>query len=148
MKAVGRRKPLLTVVMASVFNFLNAFGNGTQLTARPHDAWFFVGLGLFVLGFGLNVHSDAVLRSLRADGSTGYSVPQRGLHRFVAAPNYFGEIVEWLGFAIAAQTLAGWAFLAFTFANLAPRASSHHRWYRQKFTDYPRSRRALIPFVW
>lgn len=148
MKADGKRKPLLTVVMAIVFNFLNAFGNGTQLTSRPIDAAFVIGLALFALGFGLNVHSDAVLRALRADGSTGYSIPQRGLHRFIAAPNYFGEIVEWLGFAIAAQTLGGWAFFAFTCANLVPRAWSHLKWYRAEFKDYPASRKALLPFLW
>jgi 3-oxo-5-alpha-steroid 4-dehydrogenase 1 len=24
---------------------------------------------------------------------------------------------------------------------------AHHRWYREKFEDYPSGRRALIPFV-
>ena len=36
----------------------------------------------------------------------------------------------------------------FTFANLAPRAWSHHKWYRKKFPDYPKQRRAVIPFIW
>ena len=30
---------------------------------------------------------------------------------------------------------------------LLPRALAHHAWYRQKFADYPRRRRALIPFL-
>ena len=55
---------------------------------------------------------------------------------------------EWLGFAIAAQTLAAFTFAAFTFANLAPRARSHQRWYRERFPDYPRDRRILIPYIW
>lgn len=148
MKENGRRKPLATVGMAVVFNLLNAYGNATQLTQRPLDLAFFLGVALFVAGFVGNVHSDAVLRGLRKDGSTGYSIPNGGLHRFIAAPNYFAEIVEWLGFAIAAQTLAGWAFFVFTVANLAPRAWAHLKWYRGEFKDYPAHRKALLPFVW
>ena len=33
-----------------------------------------------------------------------------------------GEIVEWIGFAIACDSLSAWAFAFYTFANLAPRA--------------------------
>ena len=76
------------------------------------------------------------------------AVPHGGLYRWVSAPNYLGEILEWVGFAIAAQTLAGWAFVAFTIANLAPRARSNHQWYLAKFPDYPGGRRALTPLVW
>jgi 3-oxo-5-alpha-steroid 4-dehydrogenase 1 len=96
----------------------------------------------------VNVHSDHVLRALRAPGESGYKVPFGGAFTYVSAPNYLAEIVEWLGFALAAQTLAAWAFAAFTFANLAPRALANHRWYREKFPEYPARRRALIPFLW
>ena len=59
-----------------------------------------------------------------------------------------GEILEWLGFALAGRSLPGAAFAAFTFANLAPRGAAHHQWYLKRFEDYPRGRRAVIPFVW
>ncbi len=74
-------------------------------------------------------------------------MPQGGLFRFVSSPNYFGEIVEWTGFAIVMGALPGFAFLAWTLANLVPRAVEHHRWYRATFADYPRARRALVPFL-
>ena len=148
MRDERKRKPLLTVVMAIVFNVLNAVGNAVALTSRPIDLALVLGLSLFVAGMGINLHADHVLRTLRRPGETGYSVPNGGLYRWVSSPNYLGEILEWVGFALAAQTLAGWAFAAFTVANLAPRALSNHRWYREKFADYPAARRALIPFVW
>jgi hypothetical protein len=56
-------------------------------------------------------------------------------------------MLEWTGFAVASWSLPGLAFALYTAANLAPRALSHHRWYQEKFPDYPRERRALIPFV-
>lgn len=148
MRDENRRKPLLTVLMAIVFNVLNAVGNAVSLTFRAIDLPLVLGLSIFVFGMGVNLHSDHVLRGLRKPGETGYLIPKGGFFSWLSAPNYFGEILEWLGFAIAAQTLAGWAFAAFTVANLAPRALSNHRWYRQKFPDYPAGRRALIPFVW
>jgi steroid 5-alpha reductase family enzyme len=147
-RSSGRRQAVLTVALANVFNVLNATGNAAALRDRPFDLAFLLGSVLFLGGLLLNVHSDQLLRRLRAPGETGYKVPFGGGFRYVSAPNYFGEVVEWIGFALAAQTLAAWAFAAFTFANLAPRAVANHRWYRQKFPDYPGERRALIPFVW
>ena len=147
-RSSGRRQAVLTVVLADVFNVLNATGNAAALHDRPFDALFLVGSVLFVGGLGLNVHSDQLLRRLRGPGETGYKVPFGGGFRYVSAPNYLGEIVEWIGFALAADTFAAWAFALFTFANLAPRALANHRWYRQRFADYPAERRALIPYLW
>ncbi len=62
--------------------------------------------------------------------------------------SYFGEIVEWAGFALACRSLPAAAFAAFTFANLGPRGAAHHAWYIQRFEDYPRRRRAVLPFLW
>ncbi|MDP2273634.1 MAG: DUF1295 domain-containing protein [Archangium sp.] len=148
MRDEAKRQPLLTMSMAMVFNVFNAGGNALALTDRAIDLPLVAGLLLFFVGMGVNLHADHVLRTLRKPGETGYKIPHGGLYGLVSSPNYLGEILEWVGFAIAAQTLAGWAFAAFTFANLAPRALSNHRWYRQKFGDYPSRRRALIPFLW
>jgi 3-oxo-5-alpha-steroid 4-dehydrogenase 1 len=148
MRDEAKRQPAATMIMAMVFNTFNAVGNGAALQDRPIDFTLVAGLLLFGTGMAINLHADHVLRTLRKPGETGYKIPRGGLYVFVSSPNYFGEILEWIGFAIAAQTLAGWAFAAFTVANLAPRALSNHRWYRGKFPDYPASRRALIPFLW
>jgi len=148
LRETEKRQAVLTVALGMLFNVVNATGNAVALAERPFDLRFAAGVALFVIGFVTNVHSDQVLRALRAPGETGYRVPSGGGFRYVSAPNYLGEIVEWIGFALAAGTLAAWAFAVFTVANLAPRALSNHRWYRKTFPDYPASRRALIPFVW
>jgi hypothetical protein len=44
--------------------------------------------------------------------------------------------------------LPGLAFAVWTFANLAPRARSHHAWYYTNFPEYPKNRKALIPWIW
>jgi 3-oxo-5-alpha-steroid 4-dehydrogenase 1 len=39
------------------------------------------------------------------------------------------------------------SFAVWTAANLIPRSLSHDRWYRERFPNYPRERKAVIPFV-
>jgi hypothetical protein len=43
--------------------------------------------------------------------------------------------------------MAGFVFLVWTIANLAPRAIAHHKWYGETFPDYPPGRKALLPFI-
>jgi 3-oxo-5-alpha-steroid 4-dehydrogenase 1 len=127
------------------------------LGAHLDDAWLAdprlsIGLALWALGFALNVHSDAVLRGLRtpeevARGEHVYRIPERGGFRLVTNPSYFGELILWLGFALATWSLPGVFILAISAANLVPRAIANDRWYRQRFADYPKDRRVLIPYV-
>ncbi len=153
-RAEGRRMPVTIPAMAFLFNLLNNYVNarwissvGSYDVAWLADPRFLVGAALFLSGFALNVVSDRTLRNLRAPGETGYRIPRGGAFEYVTAPNYLGEIVEWTGWAIATWSPAGLAFAVYTFANLAPRALSHHRWYRERFPDYPAERKALVPFL-
>ena len=153
-RAEGRTMPVSVALMAILFNLLNDGLNARWISAvgRYPDDWltsgrFLVGCALFLGGFALNVASDRALRNLRKPGETGYTIPRGGAFEWVTAPNYLGEIVEWTGWAIASWSPAGLAFAVYTFANLAPRALSHHRWYRERFPEYPPRRKALVPFV-
>ncbi len=154
-KAEGKKTPVSIVLTAVVFNSLNAYVNarwvseyGSYAASWLYDVRFLIGASVFVAGFAINQHADWVLMNLRKPGETGYKIPQGGLYARITCPNYFGEILEWTGWAIATWSLAGLAFALYTIANLAPRARDHHRWYQEKFADYPKERRALIPFVW
>lgn len=155
MRTKGKRTPITIPLLAIVFNLLNAYVNarwishfGAYASDWLTDPRFVIGIGLFFCGLLINLHADSVLFRLRKPGETGYKVPRGGLYEFIASPNYFGEILEWTGWALMTWSLAGLSFAAYTFANLAPRAVSHLGWYRETFPEYPKSRRALIPFVW
>jgi protein-S-isoprenylcysteine O-methyltransferase Ste14 len=154
MRATGRRMPVLIPLLALVFNALNAYINarwighlGSYGTEWLSDPRFGIGAALFFAGWFGNLHSDAILRRLRKPGETGYKIPRGGLYRWVSAPNYLCEILEWIGWAIATWSPAGLAFALYSMANLAPRALKHHAWYRERFEDYPSERRALIPYL-
>jgi protein-S-isoprenylcysteine O-methyltransferase Ste14 len=83
---------------------------------------------------------------MRREADGAYVVPRGILFRRVSCPNYLGELIQWCGWAVATWSLAGLTFAVWTAANLVPRAHAHHRWYRERFPDYPPERRALLPF--
>ena len=147
--------PLSVVILAVIFNTINCLLNGIwlfDLSGGYELSWvtdprFIFGVVIFFFGMIINIKSDDILFSLRDDGSTGYKIPRGGLFEKVSSPNYLGEIIEWIGFAIATWSLAGFTFAIWTFCNLAPRAFAHHRWYKEEFSDYPEDRKALIPFL-
>jgi len=149
-----RPTPLLVVLLGFSFNVVNAYANARFVSqyvvydgadlVRPT---LYLGVFWFACGFSINRWADGVLRRLRAKGK-GYQIPRGGLFELVSCPNYLGEIVEWVGFALATRSPAAWVFAFFTACNLAPRARAHHRWYRRTFPDYPPGRRALVPYCW
>jgi hypothetical protein len=158
-----RRMPLSVVAMGFVFNLVNASLNGWYLFGLSGgypstwlgDPRFLVGLALFAAGLLVNRQADGILRDLRArdgprapDGPNEYKVPEGGFYRWVSSPNYFGEMVQWIGWAIATWSLPGLSFAVWTVANLAPRAWANHRWYLETLPGYPAERKALIPRLW
>jgi 3-oxo-5-alpha-steroid 4-dehydrogenase 1 len=155
MRSTGKRMPLAVAAMSFSFNALNGWLIGRWLSALGayppswlRDPRLVAGAALFLAGFFVNLRSDAALRRLRAPGESGYRIPRGGLFALVSCPNYLGEILEWIGWALASWSLPGLAFALFTIANLAPRALANHCWYRATFPDYPAARRALVPWVW
>jgi 3-oxo-5-alpha-steroid 4-dehydrogenase 1 len=153
----GKKKsmPVLIVVFGMLFNLFNTYINGRYLGAHAahypvawlQDPRFLTGLLFFIAGYAINHHADRVLFRLRKPGERDYKIPHGGLYRWVSCPNYLGELLEWTGWAIATWSLPGLLFAVWTFANLVPRAHSHHRWYRENFEDYPAQRKAIFPFV-
>lgn len=148
--------PLAIMGMAILFNGGNAYVNGRyifHLSGGYPERWLnsphmILGLMLFLGGFVINRSADRVLHNLRAPGERSYKIPYGGLYRWISCPNYFGEIIEWMGWAIATWSLPGLAFALWTVANLAPRARAHHSWYHEHFPEYPSERKALIPRIW
>lgn len=152
--------PVAIMLMGVTFNSINAwligsytFNGGNALYAVLGSAYFtqwnfLLGALLFIAGMAINWHSDHVIRHLRKPGDTRHYLPARGMYRYVTSGNYFGELVEWTGFALAAGHAAGWVFVVWTAANLVPRAHAIHKRYRQEFGDAVGSRKRIVPFVY
>jgi protein-S-isoprenylcysteine O-methyltransferase Ste14 len=155
MRTRGRQMPLVVMGLALGFQLVNSYLNARYVSHFGSysgrwlvDPRFAMGLVVFLAGWAINHHADASLLRLRASGDLGYRIPDGGLFRWVSCPNYLGEMVEWMGWALMTWSVAGLAFAAFTAANLIPRARTHHRWYKATFADYPPERKALLPHIW
>jgi len=149
----GKKMPLLIASSGIFFNIMNGFSLGYYFKYFAHypenwfgDIRFILGLILFIAGLIVNWKADDILIHLRKPNETHYTIPGAQIFRWISCPNLFGELIEWLGFAILCWNLPALTFFIWTAANLIPRALSHHRWYKEKFPDYPVERKAIIPF--
>mmetsp|Transcript_9307 Transcript_9307/g.17428 ORF Transcript_9307/g.17428 Transcript_9307/m.17428 type:complete len:341 (-) Transcript_9307:153-1175(-) len=83
--------------------------------------------------------------------SLGYIFPQEGLFKIVICPNYFGEMVEWFGFALASWSYPSLGWALFATSTFIPRSLAHRKWYWDHFPEemarYGPNRKALIPGV-
>ena len=111
---------------------------------------FIAGTIVFLSGMFINIQSDSIIRGLRKPGDTRHYLPKKGLYRYVTSANYFGEFVEWCGFALLTWSWAGVLFAVWTFANLAPRAARIYERYKVEFADEldVKKVKRMLPFVW
>lgn len=154
------KMPLAIILMGVIFNVVNAYmlGGWIFYVSAPEAypvSWlysplFIVGTLIFLTGMGINLQSDSIVRHLRKPGDTRHYIPRGGMYRYVTSANYFGEFMEWVGFAILTWSVAGAVFALWTFANLAPRAIKIHQRYISEFGDEYRNlrRRYIIPFIY
>lgn len=153
-KTKGKQMPVFIASSALIFNSINAGLLGYYLAKISNYPvayfihWnFIVGFILFFAGFIINYKSDDILINLRKPGETDYKIPNGFLFKYISCPNHFGEMIEWCGYMLMVWNLAGVAFFVWTVSNLLPRALHHHKWYLQHFKDYPKERKAVVPFV-
>lgn len=154
-------------MVALVLCIVDGYVHGRYLTkfASYDEDWlydprFISGVFLFIIGMAINVHSDHTLRNLRKPGETGYKIPRGkddnryqhclllafhtgffpgGLFEYVSGANFFGEIVEWVGYGLASWSLVGLTMPVLTLSNTIPRGIHHHRYditYRENINYY------------
>ncbi len=163
LRAARKRRSTFSVSVMAMGMFVTAIHGylNAELFTRYgtwlNDAWFrdprfLVGLAIYYSGFFIILRSEWIMRNLRDPvkleaGEAEYKIPYGGLFRYVSSPQYFGELIAWAGFTILTWGLPGLMIFLISAANLVPRAFATHRWYREKFPDYPRERKVLIPNV-
>ncbi|NND83313.1 MAG: DUF1295 domain-containing protein [Gammaproteobacteria bacterium] len=142
-------------VVLAIHAYLNA-AYISELGTHYQSAWFsnpifITGIAIYVFGFTLNVYSDHILRNLRSKtpqpNEPRYKIPYGGMFKFVTCPQYLGEIISFVGLAVMTWNLGAVFVVAVTMANLIPRALITHRWFQEKFANYPAERRAIFPYV-
>jgi 3-oxo-5-alpha-steroid 4-dehydrogenase 1 len=167
------RMPILIALMGAVFNVVNVYliagwlffvapadyyapvadffsGNFAAAVTSPKPVAFIIGLVVFFSGMTINWKADYIVRHLRKPGETGHKIPYGGMFRYVSSASYFGEIVEWTGFAIMSWSIAGLVFVLWTCANLVPRSAKIHQRYLNEFGDTYKglNRKRVFPYIY
>jgi steroid 5-alpha reductase family enzyme len=84
----------------------------TSTEPQALDPFAYVGLGVWVIGFGLEAVADLQKSRFRADPAHQGSFITSGVWALSRHPNYLGEITLWIGMAlIALPVLEGWQYL-------------------------------------
>ncbi len=93
------------------------------------------------------------LRNLRPPGTTIRRIPMPDsnpltqLYRFVSCPNYTYEFGAWLSFSVLTQCVPAFLFAVAGLVQMAIWAKGKHRLYCKEFKDYPKNRKAILPFL-
>lgn len=147
---------LAGMFVTSLHGYLNArwFSDvGTHFT----DSWltdprFIGGLIVYACGLFIILQSESIMRNLRPKNpaeraNVEYKIPYGGMFKYVSNPQYLGELIAWTGFSILTWGIPGIIIFLISFGNLVPRAFSTHKWYKEKFPEYPKERKAILPFI-
>jgi len=111
------------------------------------------GLAAFLLSELGNFSIHMNLRNLRPPGTSVRKIPVpdanplTALFNFVSCPNYTYEVLAWTSFSVMTQCLPAFIFTAAGAYQMAVWALGKHRNYKKEFKEYPKQRKAIIPFV-
>jgi steroid 5-alpha reductase family enzyme len=94
------------------FTVAAALATITTVTRKELDLFALIGFLVWVFGFAMEAVADAQKSRFRADPENKGKFIQTGLWAWSRHPNYFGEIVLWIGVAIIAlPVLRGWQWI-------------------------------------
>jgi len=134
--------------------FVAYFGNHPLYTpATFGNPQIYAGLIGFILCECGNYAIHAALRDLRPQGTSERRIPQPTSNPFTklfsvcSCPNYTYEIGAWVCFSIMTQSLPALLFTIMGGFQMTIWALGKHRQYRKEFEKYPKSRKAIFPFI-
>ncbi|KAL3490866.1 3-oxo-5-alpha-steroid 4-dehydrogenase-domain-containing protein [Aspergillus germanicus] len=110
-------------------------------------ALLYTGLALFVFGEIANFNTHLVLRDLRSPGTTERGIPTGFGFSAVTCPNYFFEIVAWVGiYLVSGFSWSVLLFIVVAAGQMVLWAQKKERRYRKEFGDkYKRKRFVMLP---
>ena len=96
---------LMTWTLQGAWVYITASAGLAAITSGqtvPLEMWFYIGLALWVIGFAMEVVADQQKTTFRSDPANADAYITSGLWAWSRHPNYFGEILLWIGIAVMA----------------------------------------------
>lgn len=123
------------------------------LWTEPPAIISYLGLAIWTICELGNLSCHLLLRDLRPAGSTVRKIPYpnsnplTGLFNLVSCPNYTYEVGAWLGYTLMSASLPAFLFTLAGFFQMTIWALGKHKNYKKEFSDYPKGRKSIVPFV-
>ncbi|ENN76812.1 probable very-long-chain enoyl-CoA reductase art-1 [Dendroctonus ponderosae] len=112
-----------------------------------------LGLIIFIVSELGNLSIHILLRNLRPPGTKVRKIPVPNsnpltkLYNYVSCPNYTYEFYSWLGFTLLTSCVPAGLFALTGLYQMTIWALAKHKNYKTEFPNYPKQRKAIIPFV-
>jgi very-long-chain enoyl-CoA reductase len=100
-----------------------------------------------------NFITHYMLANLRPAGTSIRNIPRGFLFELVSCPNYFIEILQWAVYTVLCQSVSSLVFTLMGGGQMLIWALGKHKAYKKEFDgkegreQYPKGRKALIPFI-
>ncbi|KAJ1942712.1 3-oxo-5a-steroid 4- dehydrogenase [Linderina pennispora] len=139
---------ILSGVNLAYWVYSPSLGKDTELgTKLSNPTLLAIWTVIFVFAELSNLSTHITLRNLRPAGTRTRRIPFGYGFDLVSCPNYLFESLAWTAFACMTRSIAAFLFLAVSTAQMYVWAVKKHKAYRREFPDYPKSRKAMFPFV-
>ncbi|KAI0034564.1 3-oxo-5-alpha-steroid 4-dehydrogenase-domain-containing protein [Vararia minispora EC-137] len=95
-----------------------------------------------------NFSTHMTIRNLRPAGTRRRAIPYGYGFGLVSVPNYFFETLGWTTISVMTGSYAAWFFTFVSTYQMLVWAAKKHQQYKKEFgKEYPRNRKAMIPFI-
>nr|XP_043615464.1 3-oxo-5-alpha-steroid 4-dehydrogenase 2-like [Erigeron canadensis] len=107
----------------------------------------YIGLIIYIVGILGNFYHHNLLSDLRKNNEKEYKIPQGGLFNLVICPHYMFEIAIFVGISFISQTPLAFACTFGDSLYLISRSYVTRKWYANKFEDFPKHIKCVIPYL-
>ncbi|KAH9481823.1 Putative enoyl reductase [Psilocybe cubensis] len=117
-------------------------------TIRDNEHFLWIGAGLWAFAELSNLHTHLTVSALRPPGTRKRGIPYGYGFNLVSFPNYFFETLGWVVITGMSGSIGVAFFTVVSFYTMAIWAIKKHKNYKKEFgKEYPRNRKAIIPFI-
>ncbi|CAH2102488.1 unnamed protein product [Euphydryas editha] len=136
-----------------LFALYIAYHINHPLYTAPCSTCVYVGVAGFMICELGNFSIHVLLKNLRPPGTKVRRIPRPDgnpfslLFNYVSCPNYTYEFGSWLFFTIMTKCAPAGIFAIVGLYQMSVWALGKHRNYKKEFPDYPKGRKAILPFI-
>ncbi|PVU90540.1 hypothetical protein BB561_004837 [Smittium simulii] len=127
-------------------NYSPILAEGSPFASSISDLTLYLSLSLFLFFEFSNLITHITLRNLRPAGTTIRNIPKGYGFDLVSCPNYLFEIMSWVAYSLISRAYI-WVFIAFSTFQMFSWAIKKHKRYIKDFSDYPKTRKAIFPYI-